>query len=134
MLAEIPYYKNPEWNQFVIDSDGNMISYDAFGNLEIMSTHVIDESVYYGKYIGKSDRYDEGFSDKVLAEDARAQELVDARDSYKIFYEPEKIFKVDKVFKYPKNVGKADREDVKSMNEIKQKEHYKALHMAKKIS
>jgi len=134
MLSEIPYYKNPEWNQFVIDSDGNMVSYDSFGNLEIMSTHVIDESVYYGKYIGKSDRHDDSFNDKVAAEDAKARELVDARDSYKIFYEPEKIFKVDKVFNYPKNVGKADRGDVKSMNDLKQKEHTKALHIAKKIS
>ena len=111
-----------------------MVYYDAFGNLETKPANVIEESVYYGKYIGKSERHDEGFYDKVLAEDVKARELVDARDSYKIFYEPVKVFKVDKVFKYPKSVGKLDREDVKSMNDLKQKEHSKAMHAAKKLS
>ncbi|MGQ0795487.1 MAG: Ig-like domain-containing protein, partial [Nitrosopumilaceae archaeon] len=132
--AEIPYYKNPDWNQFVIDADGDMATYDSFGNLEKNQTPVMDEFVQYGSYIGKSERHDDGFYIKVSAEKTRAQKLVDSRDSHKIFQEPQKVFKVDKVFKYPSTVGKADRENVKAMNELKQKEHSKALNVAKKLS
>ena len=131
--AEIPYYKNPEWNQFVIDSDGNMMTYDAFGNLDTKPMRVIASPVYYGDDIGKSERHDDGFNDKIASEKARVQELADALNS-KTFYEPEKTFKVDKVFKYPKNIGKADRSDIKSMNDLKQKEHSKAMQLAKRMS
>jgi len=131
---QAPYYKNPDWNQFVIDSDGKMVSYDSFGNLYTKQMRVIDESVHYGDYVGRSERHDDGFDDKIAAEKARAQELLDAMNLDKTFYEPEKTFKADKVFKYPSNVGKADRSNVKSMNDLKQKEHSKALHAAKKIS
>ena len=132
--AEIPYYKNPDWNQFVIDEDGNMLTYDSFGNLEKNQTPIMDEIVQYGSYIGKSERHDDGFYDKVSAEKVRAQKLVDSRDPHKIFQEPQKVFKVNKVFKYPSTVGKADRENVKVMDDLKQKEHSKALNMAKKLS
>ena len=53
---------------------------------------------------------------------------------HKTFSEPEKIFKVNKVFKYPSTVGKADRSDVKSMNDLKQKEHSKAMKLVKRTS
>ena len=130
----IPYYKNPDWNQFVIDSDGNMITYDAFGNLDIKQGLVIDEFVQYGGYIGKSERHDNGYYDKLSVEETKAQKIIDSRNPHKIFDEPLKVFKVDKVFKYPSNVGKADRENVKSMNDLKQKEHSKAMNLAKKLS
>jgi len=133
MSAEIPYYKNPEWNQFVIDSDGNMISYDSFGNLDTKPMKATVPSVYYGELIGKSERHDNGFNDKVAAEKIRIQELVDEMNSHKTTSKPEKIFKVDKVFKYPKNVGKADRSDIKSMNDLKQKEHSKAMQLVKRM-
>ena len=131
--VQVPYYKNPEWNQFVIDSDGNMVTYDSFGNLDTKPMKVTMPSVYYGDNIGKSERHDNGFNDKVAAEKIRIQELVDAMNSHKTTSEPEKIFKVDKVFNYPKNVGKADRSDVKSMNDLKQKEHSKAMQLVKRM-
>jgi hypothetical protein len=111
-----------------------MATYDAFGNLETKEMQVMDELVQYGSYIGKSERHDDRFYDKVSAEESRAKDLIDSMDSYKIFDESPKVFKVNKVFKYPSNVGKADRENVKSMNELKQKEHSKAMNVAKKLS
>ena len=134
MATEIPYYKNPDWNQFVIDSDGNMLTYDAFGNLDIKQGPVMDEFVQYGGYIGKSERHDNGYYDKLSIEEIKAQKIIDSRNPHKIFDEPAKVFKVDKVFKYPSTVGKADRENVKSMNDLKQQEHSKAMNVAKKLS
>ena len=42
------------------------------------------------------------------------------------FSEPGKIFKVDKVFKYPKNVGKTDRRDVQTIKAMMDTENTKA--------
>jgi hypothetical protein len=130
--AVIPYYKNPAWNQFVIDADGNMLTYDAFGNLEINPARVNDESVVYGDDIGKSERHDDGFWNKVAEEKVRAQEFSDSKFPQKSF--DNQVIKSDKAFKYPSNVGKSDREDVKTMSDIKQKEHLKAMIVAQKIA
>jgi len=132
-LAEIPYYKNPDWNQFVMDADGNMLTYDSFGNLDIMPMRVIALTVY-GDDVGKSERHDNGFYDIVSAEKARAQEIIDSMNSHKLLSEPEKTSKDVKIFKYPSNVGKSDRGDVKSMKDLKQKENSKAMKMIKRIS
>ena len=91
----------------------------------------MDESVQYGSDIGKSERHDNGFYDKMSVEEAKAQKLLDSRDPHKIFQEPQKVFKVEKVFKYPSIVGKSDRANVKAMNDLKQKESAKALHKLK---
>ena len=124
--VQVPYYKNPEWNQFVVDSGGNMISYDSFGNLYTKSVRVMDESVHYGDYIGRSERHDESFDDKVSAEEDKARQVASAIMEHPIYSGEQKTFKTDKVFKYPSNVGKGDRSDVKSTKELKQKETAKA--------
>ena len=110
-----------------------MITYDSFGNLETKPMQVTTPSVYYGDNVGKSERHDDGFYDKVLAEKTRIQELVDSMNPHKTSSE-QKIFKEDRVFKYPSNVGKADRENLKSMNDLKQQEHSKAMKIVKRIS
>ncbi|MGQ0795557.1 MAG: hypothetical protein ACT4N5_05155 [Nitrosopumilaceae archaeon] len=130
--AVIPYYKNPAWNQFVIDADGNMLTYDSFGNLDVNPAQVNDESVVYGSHIGKSERHDDGFWNKVAEEKVRAQEFSDSKFPQKSF--DSQVIKTDKVFKYPSNVGKSDREDVKSMSDLKQKEHNKAMIVVQKIA
>ncbi len=94
----------------------------------------MDESVQYGSYIGKSERHDNGFYDNLSVEEAKAQKIIDSRNPHKIFDEPIKVFKVNKVFKYPSIVGKSDRENVKAMNDLKQKENSKAMNIAKKLS
>ncbi|MGQ0794928.1 MAG: thrombospondin type 3 repeat-containing protein [Nitrosopumilaceae archaeon] len=130
--AEIPYYKNPDWNQFVIDADGNTLAYDSFGNLDIKPMQVIVPSVQYGD-VGKSERHDDGFYDKVSAEKARIQALVDSMNPQKLL-ESEETAKNVKIFQYPSNVGKGDRADTKSMSDLKQKEHSKAMKLVKRIS
>ena len=130
--AVIPYYKNPAWNQFVIDADGNMLTYDSFGNLDTNPARINDESVVYGSYIGKSERHDDGFWSKVAAEKERAQGVFDSKFPQKSF--DSQVIKSDKVFKYPSNVGKSDRADVKTMSDLKQKEHNKASIVAQKIA
>jgi len=131
-LAVIPYYKNSELNQIVIDSDGNMMIHDSFGNLDKVDVLVNDEFVQYGSYIGRSERHDDGFYDKVLAEEVKAKEVVDSMVPT-ILAEPD-LIKTDKVFNYPSNVGKSDREDIKAMSDLKQKEHLKAMVLVAKIS
>jgi hypothetical protein len=132
-LSLVPYYENPTLNQVVIDSDGNTLRYDSFGNLDTRPVQVNDESVIYADYIGKSERHDDGFWDKVSAEKARAQDYSDSKFPQKTFSES-KIFKTDEVFKYPSNVGKSDRADVKSMSDLKQKEHLRAMVVISKIA
>jgi hypothetical protein len=130
--AEIPFYKNPEWNQFVIDADGNMVTYDAFGNLETMPMQTIAPPVQYGD-VGKSERHDDGFYDKLAAEKARIQALVDSMNPHKLL-ESEQTAKNVKIFNYPDNVGKGDRTNIKSMNDLKQKENSKAMKLVKRVS
>ena len=132
--SEIPYYNNSAWNQVVIDSDGTMMTYDSFGNLEKKDAPVNDEYVQYGNYIGRSERHDDGFHDKVSAEEVRAQEVVDSMITYESLAVPDKVFKTDKTFNYPSNVGKSDREDVKQMSDLKHKEHLKAMDVVKNIT
>ncbi|MGQ0795969.1 MAG: thrombospondin type 3 repeat-containing protein, partial [Nitrosopumilaceae archaeon] len=130
--AEVPFYKNPDWNQFMIDSDGNMVTYDAFGNLETSQMRTIAPPVQYGD-VGKSERHDEGFYDKLAEERARIQALVDSMNPHKLL-ESEETAKNVKVFNYPDNVGKGDRTNIKSMNDLKQKENSKALKLVKRVS
>jgi hypothetical protein len=123
---EIPYFKNPEWNKVVIDSHGNMIAYDAFGNLYTKPVHVIDDVVQYGNFVGRSERHDDGFYNLVSKEQVRAKEIADAMMKNPIYSEEQKTFKVDKVFLYPKNVGHADRGDKKSLEKVLEKENARA--------
>ena len=124
LTAQVPD-KTPKLS-YVIDSDGNTLSYDSFGKLYTKQIRVMDEVVQYGDYVGRSERHDNGFYDRVEVEKAKAQALLDSMNLHKIFDEPKKIFKVDKVFKYPKNVGKTDRRDVQSIKTMMEKENTKA--------
>ena len=134
LSVEIPYYKNPAWNQVVIDSDGNMVTYDAFGNLDTNPMRPTVPPVYYGDNIGKSERHDDGFYDKVSAEEDKAKEIASAIMIHPIYSDEQKIFKTDKVFKYPNTVGKADRSKVDAIKELMHKENVKAMHISKRIS
>lgn len=102
---ELPYYKNPAWSNPIIDSHGNLIAYDSFGNLYTKPVHVNDEVVQYGLFLGRSERHDDGFNDKVLAEEERAKEIADALMKSPIYSQEQKVFNVDKVFPYPSHIG-----------------------------
>ena len=122
----IPYYKNPEWDKVVIDSHGNMIAYDAFGNLYTKPVHVMDEIVHYGDYVGRSERHDDGFYNSVSAEEVKAKDIADILMKNPIYSEEQKSFKVDKAFPYPSNIGHGDRSDIKSLEKVLEKENTRA--------
>ncbi|MGI0042064.1 MAG: hypothetical protein ACRD94_08910, partial [Nitrosopumilaceae archaeon] len=123
--VEIPYYKNPKLQNYVLDSNGNMIPYDSFGNLDNKFLRAAVEPFVYHDSIGKSYRIDDGFGEKISAERIKAQKIVDKMIKPVLSLEPEKT-KVDKAFKYPKNVGHNDRRDVQTIKTMMEKENVKA--------
>ena len=124
-LLEPVSYHNSTKPQYVLDKDGNMIPYDSFGNLDNKFLRTVAKPFVYHDDVGKSYRIDDGFFDKVFAERVKAKKITDTL-IIQPFSGPEKTFKVDKVFKYPKNVGKTDRHDVQSIKAMMEKENSKA--------
>ncbi|HXV38987.1 MAG TPA: fibronectin type III domain-containing protein [Nitrosopumilaceae archaeon] len=110
--------------KYVIDKDGNMIPYDSFGNLDNKFLRTVAEPFVYPSKIGKLHRTDDGFYDKVSEERVKAKKIADLMIKSP-FSEPENK-KIDKVFKYPKDVGKTDRRDVQSIKAMMEKENTKA--------
>ena len=125
-LSEPVPFKNPKKYEF--DKDGNMISYDAFGKLDGKILRTVKEPFVYHDTIGKSYRFEDGFSEKISAERVKAQKIVDKMIRFYASLEPEKkdMTKTDKVYKYPKNVGHMDRRDVQTIKTMMEKENDKA--------
>ena len=76
--------------------------------------------------IGKSERHDDGFYDLVFSERTKAKEIFDTIVKDPIHPEDKKIFKVKKVFKYPIDVGKIDRSNIKKLQVSLDEETLKA--------
>ena len=91
-----------------------------------------DEFVQYGSYVGKSERHDDGFYDKVSEEEVKAQKTAFILMKNPIYSGEKKISKVHKIFPYPSNVGKTDRKG-DLLNELMQKENSKAMKITMKI-
>ena len=123
LLEPVPY-ENPK-PRYVLDKDGNMIPYDSFGNLDNKFLRLGPEPFVYPSAIGKLHRTDDGFYDMVSEERVKASKIAD-KLIIEPFSEPGKIFKVDKIFKYPKSVGKTDRRDVQSIKTMMDNENTKA--------
>ena len=111
--------------RYVLDKDGNMIPYDSFGNLDNKFLRDGPEPFVYPSSVGKLHRTNDGFYDVISEERIRASKIAE-KLVIAPFSEPGKIFKVDKVFKYPKNVGKSDRRDAQSIETLMEKENTKA--------
>lgn len=126
IFQDLPYYKNPQWSQIVIDAHGNMITFDSFGNLYSKPVYVNDEVVQYGTYIGKSERHDEGFYDLVSEEEVKAKEIAKILMKNPIYSEEQKVIMIHKAFPYPSNVGHMTRNDVKLFEIMMEKENIKA--------
>jgi len=125
LTEQVPEYVIPKLN-YIIDSDGNMVPYDAFGKLDNKFLRTVAEPFAYPSKVGKSYRFDDGFYDKVSEERVKAKKIADTMIKQSDLTEPEKTFKTDKVFKYPSNVGKSDRRDVQSIKMMMDKESTKA--------
>jgi len=102
-----------------------MIPYDSFGNLDNKFLRIGPEPFVYPSKIGKLHRIDDGFYDMVSEERVKASKIAE-KLVISPFSEPGKIFKVDKVFKYPKSVGKTDRHDIQSIKTMMDNEITKA--------
>lgn len=118
-------YENPE-PKYVFDKDGNMIPYDSFGNLDNKVLRPLPKPFVYDENIGKLERNDDGFYDLVISERIKAKEIFDTLVIDPIHPEDQKIFKVKKIFKYPVDVGKTDRTNVKKMKVALEQEIIKA--------
>lgn len=111
--------------QYVLDKDGNMIPYDSFGNLDNKFLRAGPDPFVYPSSVGKLHRTNDGFYDSISEERIRASKIAE-KLVIDPFSEPGKIFKVDKVFNYPKNVGKSDRRDAQAIKTLMEKENIKA--------
>jgi hypothetical protein len=121
----IPVPQEEPKPRYILDKDGNMIPYDAFGNLDNKFLRVGPEPFVYPSTTGKLHRTDDGFYDMVSEERIKASVIVE-KLIIEPFSGPDKIFKVDKVFNYPKSVGKADRRDVQTIKAMMENENIKA--------
>jgi len=130
----IPYYKMPYYEIPNADSEGNLIYYNSFGGLEENQVHPHYDPIIYPDDIGRAERHDDGFYDKVSAEEDKAKEVASAIMAHPIYSGEQKIFKTDKAFKYPSTVGKADRSNVDAMKELMLIENVKATHISKRTS
>jgi len=130
----IPYYKMPFYEIPDADSQGNLIYNNSFGDMEQKQVHPYFDPIIYPDDVGRAERHDDRFYDNVLAEEEKAKGVASAIMIHPIYSDEQKIFKTDKVFKYPSTVGKADRSIVDVMKDLMQKENVKAMHIAKKVS
>jgi len=119
----IPYYKLPYYEIPEADSEGNLVYYNSFGELEEKQSHPQYASIIYPDYIGKDERHDNGFYDNVMDEETRAQILVQS-----LFDDPLAIEddQKDVKFYYPTNVGKFDRENKDLLLDLLSNENIKA--------
>ncbi|MGI0041605.1 MAG: hypothetical protein ACRD94_06540, partial [Nitrosopumilaceae archaeon] len=123
-----PVPENIAKPKYELDKDGNMISYDAFGNLDGKVLRAVKAPFVYHDNIGKSYRFEDGFGEKITEERIKAQMIADKMIRFSATFEPEKkdMTKTDKAFTYPKSVGKTDRRDVQTIKTMMEKENDKA--------
>lgn len=120
----IPYYKLPYYEIPNADSEGNLIYYNSFGGLEEKQVHPYYEPIIYPKNIGKAERHDKGFYEKMIEEELKAQTI--ART---IIGNPfvESLNKHKEIsFFIPEKIGKLDRENEEELKNLMVKEQIKA--------
>jgi hypothetical protein len=115
--------KNPQ--AYFFDSEGNLQSFDAFGNPDNKVPRTVREPYFYQDDVGKSKRIDDGFGKRVAEERIKAKGILDIMMNYPIFIEPEDAM-TPKSFRYPKHIGHTDRLDFDLMNSLMEEEKIKA--------
>jgi len=120
----VPYFKEPKFIMPVADSEGNVKYYNSFGDLEQKQLHPYHAPTIYPTYVGRAERYDDGFQNAILLEDIKARLVADTLVSNPFKLSEDRPMR--EMFVYPNNVGKLDREDVVTLKETKLDEHVKA--------
>ena len=126
----IPYYKMPFYEIPNADLDGTLIYYNSFGGLEKKQTQPHHEPTIYPENIGKDERHDDRFYEKLVNEETRAQTVMQSLigNPFSTLEDNNKEMK----FNYPSSVGKLVREDVKKLNNALRDEYVKAAITAKR--
>jgi len=127
----IPYYKLPYYEILNADSDGNLIYYNSFGGLEEKQVHPYYSPTIYPDSVGRNERHDDGFYEKILNEETRAQTLVQSLIGNPFTPSEDKV--ENEKFLYPNNVGKLDRENKSTLNDVMIKEHLEATKIWNKL-
>ena len=127
----IPYYKMPHYEIPEADYDGNLVYYNSFGGMEERRVHPYHTPMVYPDEIGKNDRYDDEFYEKIINEESRAQTLVQSIISNPYTLSEEKM-KNEKFF-YPSKVGKLDRENRSTLNDVMMQERLKAEKICERL-
>jgi len=110
---------------YFFDANGNLKSFDAFGNPDNKVPRIVHEPYSYQDDVGKSKRIDDGFGKRVAEEKAKAKGILDIMMNYPILIEPEDTM-TQKAFKYPKHIGHTDRLDFDLLNALMEEENTKA--------
>lgn len=127
----IPYYKLPYYEIPNADSEGNLVYYNTFGGLEEKQVHPYYNPIIYPDDIGREDRHDDGFYEKIINEETRAQVLVQKLIGNPFTSTEDKIS--NEKFFYPSNIGKLDRENKEMQKDIMLKEHLKATKISSEV-
>ena len=127
----IPYYKFPHYTIPVADFDGNIMYYNSFGGVEQKQVHPYRPPTIYPDNIGRAERHDDGFEEAMIKEDIKAQTLAQA-----LIGDPFKALKdrpEHKAFFYPSTIGRLDRKNIDTLNDLMMKEHVKATKICSEL-
>lgn len=119
----VPYYKTLRYVP-IADTEGNVVYYNPFGDLEQKRIHPYHEPTIYPDNIARAERHDSGFEERIMGEVTKAQTLAQALIGNP-FKESEKRLE-HKTFFYSSTVGRLDRENTDTLTDAKMKEHIKA--------
>lgn len=126
----IPYYQVLR-NMPIPDSEGNMIYYNSFGDLEHKAAHPYHTPTVYPDNVGRAERFDNGFQHATIMENIKAQQTAQTLIGNPFTEVEEKSSHVK--FFYPSKVGRLDRENKDILKDVMMNEHIKATKICTKL-
>jgi hypothetical protein len=123
--------KEPKYIMPLPDSNGNLIYYNSFGEVEQKKVHSYFESTIYPDYVGRMERHDHGFQQLTILEDLRAMDIV-----HTLILDPIKESEKKSTigpFLYPTDVGRLDRRFADQLENQMLHEHEKATKIYSKL-
>ena len=120
----IPYYKFPQYIIPAADHDGIIIYYNSFGELEQKQVHSNHGPTIYPDNLGRSERHDKGFQETIIQEAIKAQTLAERLIGNPFITLEDRP--AHQTFFYSTTVGKLDRKNIDTLNDVVIKELDKA--------
>jgi len=91
----------------------------------------LPQTIAYPEFIGRTERHDDGFKEKIIIENMKAQTISQTLigNPFVVLEDKQEHVK----FFYPSNVGKSDRENKDMLKDVMIKEHLKAAKISSKL-